>query len=147
MINFYSTKGPYGCFSNFSRHPVVYAGVTWPTSEHAYQAYKFVDSDPEHFAAIKSCTTPRLAADMGRDTSHKLRADWESVKDSIMRSVLVAKFSDPELKAILLGTGDEVLVEHTVNDSYWGDGGDGSGRNMLGKLLMEVREQFRNEHV
>jgi N-glycosidase YbiA len=49
-----------------------------------------------------------------------------------MLEALRAKFTlHEELNAILLGTGDAVLVEHTANDSYWGDGGDGSGKNRL----------------
>jgi predicted NAD-dependent protein-ADP-ribosyltransferase YbiA (DUF1768 family) len=43
----------------------------------------------------------------------------------------------------LLATGDADLIEHTATDAYWGDGGDGSGRNMLGKILMEVRARLR----
>ena len=50
-----------------------------------------------------------------------------------------------DIRSILLGTGDATLVEHTENDAYWGDGGDGSGKNMLGKILMRVRERLRAE--
>jgi len=61
-----------------------------------------------------------------------------------MRDVLRAKFTQHEdLRALLLSTGDAKLVEHTANDSYWADGGDGSGRNMLGQLLMQLREELR----
>ena len=57
-----------------------------------------------------------------------------------MREALRAKFEQhPKLKALLLSTGDAELIEHTHNDRYWADGGDGTGRNMLGKLLMELR--------
>jgi ribA/ribD-fused uncharacterized protein len=60
-----------------------------------------------------------------------------------MRKAVRAKFTQhPDLRAILLGTGDARLVEHTENDSYWGDGGDGSGKNWLGKILMEIREEL-----
>ena len=49
---------------------------------------------------------------------------------------------------MLLDTGDSHLVEHTKRDMYWGDGGDGGndkiGRNMLGKLLVRVRNQIRD---
>jgi len=83
---------------------------------------------------------------MGRDRKRPLRRDWEKVKDNIMREAVLAKFTQHEdLRAILLGTGDARLVEHTVNDSYWGDGGDGSGRNRLGEILMSVREELRSE--
>lgn len=64
-----------------------------------------------------------------------------------MREALRAKFTQNEdLKKILLETGDATLVEHTANDNYWGDGGDGNGKNMLGKLLIELREEFRKEN-
>ena len=65
-----------------------------------------------------------------------------------MRDALRAKFAqNPELKSLLLSTGDSVLVEHTTNDCYWADGGDGSGKNRLGQLLVELREQLRSEET
>jgi hypothetical protein len=58
---------------------------------------------------------------------------------------LKAKFlQHPKLKANLLNTANATIVEHSANDSYWADGGDGSGKNMLGILLMRVREELRN---
>lgn len=87
-----------------------------------------------------------IAARLGRDRKKKLRRDWESVKDNIMRDAVTAKFSQhEELRNMLLATGEAKLVEHTSNDRYWGDGGDGSGKNMLGRILMEVREKMREQ--
>ena len=84
------------------------------------------------------------AARKGRDRKRRLRRDWESVKEQIMRDAVLAKFSQhPELTELLLSTGDAVIVEHTENDDYWGDGGDGKGKNRLGHILMSVREQLR----
>jgi ribA/ribD-fused uncharacterized protein len=61
-----------------------------------------------------------------------------------MLEAVRAKFTQHDgLKAILLGTGDARIVEHTTNDAYWGDGGDGSGENRLGQILMHVREELR----
>lgn len=58
-----------------------------------------------------------------------------------MRAGLRAKFTqNPKILEKLLSTGNRPIVEHTVNDSYWGDGGDGSGKNRLGIILMELRE-------
>jgi len=58
-------------------------------------------------------------------------------------SALQAKFPQhQQLRELLLGTGDAVLVEHTRNDSYWADGGDRRGKNMLGILLMRLRDEF-----
>lgn len=57
---------------------------------------------------------------------------------------LRAKFEQhPDLAARLLHSGDRLLVEHTRNDSYWGDGGDGDGKNRLGHLLMQVRDELQ----
>ena len=141
VIHFYSTAGEYGCFSNFSRNSIYLKGKRWPTSEHYFQSQKFAgESDEEE---IRKAAKPSLAASIGRDRKRPLRRDWESVKEQVMLEALRAKFKQhEELKAILLGTGDAILVEHTANDSYWGDGGDGSGKNRLGQLLMKVREEL-----
>jgi ribA/ribD-fused uncharacterized protein len=91
-------------------------------------------------------TAPALRARMGRDRKRPLRRDWESVKDAVMREAVLAEFTQHEdLRKLLLDTGDSKLVEHTTNDNYWGDGGDGSGRNMPGIILMETRATLRKE--
>jgi ribA/ribD-fused uncharacterized protein len=142
VVNFYSTTGEHGCFSNFSRHSVFLKGKRWPTTEHYFQAQKFAGEPDEE--EIRKTTKPMLAARMGRDRKRPLRRDWEAVKEQVMLDALRAKFTQhEELRAVLLGTGDAVLVEHTANDSYWGDGGDGSGKNRLGQLLMRVRGELR----
>ena len=80
---------------------------------------------------------------MGRSRKQPLRSDWESVKVEIMRTALKAKFTQhDDLQEILLSTGDAAIVEHTERDSFWGDGGNGSGKNMLGKLLMQIRDEL-----
>src|SRR5262249_8450882 len=128
VIHFYSTTGEYGCFSNFSRHPIFLKGKRWPTTEHYFPAQKFTETTPEE--RVRLAKKPMLAASMGRDRKRPLRRDWESVKDQIMLEAVRAKFTQhEELTAILLGTGDAKLVEHTANDDYWADGGDGSGKN------------------
>ncbi len=142
VINFYSTTGEYGCFSNFSRHSIWLKGKRWPTSEHYFQAQKFAGT--EHEEQVRKAKTPSLAAGIGRDRKRPLRRDWEAVKERVMLDALRAKFTQhDDLKAVLLGTGDAKLVEHTANDDYWGDGGDGSGRNRLGQLLMQLRDELR----
>lgn len=144
VINFYNPSDDFGCFSNFSRHPIAIKGKAWPTSEHYFQAQKFVGT--EHESKVRNCTGPKEAAAMGRDRKLPLRRDWESVKDDVMREAVYAKFSQHEdIKETLLSTGDATLVEHTEKDSYWGDGGDGSGKNMLGQILMEVRDRLKPE--
>lgn len=146
VINFYSVSADYGCFSNFAAYPIRLGGKTWPTSEHYFQAQKF--EDDVHQEAIRQTPSPMIAARMGRDRKRPLRPDWETVKIAIMREVVRAKFTQhDDIRDILLSTGEAKLVEHTKNDAYWGDGGDGSGQNMLGRILMEVREEFRNKRI
>ncbi len=83
---------------------------------------------------------------MGRERHRPLRADWESVKEDVMRRALRAKFTaHPELRDLLLGTGDADLVENAPGDYYWGVGKDGSGKNRLGALLVELRAALRRE--
>jgi N-glycosidase YbiA len=144
VIHFYSTSDAFGCFSNFADYAIRLNGKLWPTSEHYFQGQKF--EDERHREAIRRAKTPMIAARLGRDRKKKLRRDWESVKVSVMTDAVRAKFEQHEdLRAALLGTGEAKLIEHTENDSYWGDGGDGSGKNMLGLVLMRIREELRRK--
>lgn len=143
-ILFYRVNEPYGEFSNFSPHPINLHGKTWPTSEHYFQGQKFAGT--MHEEEIRLATSPMIAARMGRSRQRPLRADWDSVKDDIMREALRAKFTQhAELRSLLLGTHNADLIEHTKNDRYWADNGDGTGKNRLGELLMELRAKLRNE--
>jgi hypothetical protein len=142
QILFYRLNEPYGELSNFSPHPIDLKGRVWPTSEHYFQAQKFAGTEYEE--AVRQAKSPMIAARMGRSRERPLRADWEAVKDEIMRAALQAKFAQhPGLRSFLLQTGDAELIEHTKNDSYWADGGDGTGKNRLGQLLMELRTELR----
>src|SRR5256885_2195373 len=81
----------YGEFSNFSPHPITMDGRVWSTSEHYFQAQKFVGTD--HEETIRKAKSPMIAARLGRSRAHPLRVDWEIVKDDIMRESLRAKFT------------------------------------------------------
>jgi hypothetical protein len=144
-IKFYHLNKPYGCFSNFAPYPIELKGKIWPTSEHYFQAQKFAGTP--HEQTIRQAPTAREAAEMGRDRHRPLRSDWEVVKEDVMREALYAKFTQhSDLTTQLLETGDVVLIEHTQNDCYWGDGGDGTGLNRLGFLLMELRDRIQNDN-
>ncbi|WP_422616013.1 NADAR family protein [Photorhabdus caribbeanensis] len=141
-IYFYKVNEPYGCFSNFSKHGLAVNGVYWPTVEHYFQANKFFDFNIRE--NIRKLNLPRNAANAGQDRKKPLRTDWEEVKDNIMQFAVLEKFKQhKEIREILLSTGNARLIEHTKNDFYWADGGDGSGKNMLGVILMEIREQLK----
>ena len=140
-IKFYSTQDEFGEFSNFAYFPIKLDGKMWHTTEHYFQAQKFADQ--QYQEKIRAERSPMIAARLGRDRKQKLRHDWESVKNNVMKKALVAKFTQHEdLKTLLISTGDAKLIEHTVNDAYWGDGGDGKGQNFLGRLLMQVRDEI-----
>jgi ribA/ribD-fused uncharacterized protein len=146
VIQFYRVSGDYGYFSNFSPHPVKLKGKTWPTSEHYFQAQKFAGAPDEE--EVRLAKSPMNAARMGRSRNRPLRKDWESAKDAIMHEAVLAKFTQhDELRESLLSTGDAEIVEHTKKDRYWGDGGDGRGKNMLGKILMWVRAELRDQRT
>jgi N-glycosidase YbiA len=141
VIKFYSVNDDYGEFSNFALYPIKIKGKKWPTSEHYFQAMKFESNKDQK--DILNAKTPMEAARKGRDRKRKIKRNWESMKESVMRDALIAKFNQhASLRALLLATNDAKLIEHTENDAYWGDGGDGKGKNRLGILLMKVREEI-----
>ena len=143
-IYFYTTNQPYGEFSNFSKHGVEFDGQWWRTTEHYFQAQKF--EEPEYREKIRLAHDAKTAANLGRSRKVPLRADWEDVKDDVMRRAVMKKFSTHKaLRELLLGTGDQPIVENAPGDYYWGCGQDGSGLNRLGEILVEVREALRRE--
>jgi len=124
--------------------PVKIDDKDWPTTEHYFQAQKFIGTPYAEF--IRQLPAPRQAFDFSRkpEVSYWRRNDWEQVKEKVMERALWAKFTQhPMLRKMLLDTGGRRLIEHTSNDHYWGDGGDGSGKNRLGNLLMDVRQKLR----
>lgn len=143
-IRFYKVNDKYGCFSNFSKHGFELSSKFWSTSEHYFQAQKFAGSNFEE--EVRLAKTPMEAAKMGRDRSKPLRTDWEEVKDEIMMKAVLKKFeTHNDIKDILIATGDEEIIEETTDDYYWGCGTNGTGKNVLGKILMEVRSILKSD--
>ena len=143
-IKFYNRGEPYFEFTNFYEPPngILIDGYFWRNSEGYYQASKF--QDIQHVQKVNKLRTPREAFDYARTHKSDQRPDWFHVNKEVMRKALCAKFSQhPDLLRMLLETGDSILIEHTINDSYWGDGGDGSGENHLGNMLMQLREEMK----
>jgi N-glycosidase YbiA len=142
QIKFYRLKDPFGCFSNFSKHPITVDGIVFKTTEHYFQAHKFLDV--KNRQDVVNAPTPREAANIGRDRNRPLRKDWEVVKNGIMYDALVLKVTQhPEILELLIGTGDAQIIEDSPVDSYWGCGADGKGLNMLGKCWMKVRDLYK----
>ncbi|NES23201.1 MAG: NADAR family protein [Symploca sp. SIO3E6] len=144
-IYFYKVDEPYGCFSNFSPHPIQVEGLYWPTVEHYYQAQKFVGTkDEKLISVIRDVQTPMEAAAIGRDSTHTLCPDWEQRKLQVMWRGLLKKFlTHTDIQKILLSTGEELIVEDSDRDYFWGCGQDKTGENQLGKMLMKLRQEIR----
>ena len=143
-ILFYRQGDVFGDFSNFAPTPIVVDGERFATTEHYFQAQKFVGTP--YYRDVANASTASNAAKLGRSRAHPLRPDWEEVKDEVMMTALRAKFTQHQhLKDTLLGTAPKTLIEHTTNDRYWADGGDGSGKNMLGILLMKLRDELSQQ--
>lgn len=130
-----SFKDEYRFLSNFFPAQVTYEGLLYPSTEHAYQAAKTLDLNMRE--EIRKAPTAGKAKRLGKDV--KIRADWLEVRVGIMTDLLKQKFEHPELNEKLQATGNQDLVEgNTWGDVFWGVC-KGSGENMLGKLLMQIR--------
>ena len=135
-------KDSYRFLSNFWPSEVTYEGMTYRTVEHAFVAAKTTDIAKRRVAQQQP--TASMAKRYGR--SLELRHDWNDIRLSVMAHLIYEKFSkNASLKAKLLATGDEYLQEgNTWNDTFWGVC-RGKGANHLGKILMQVREQLREQ--
>ena len=133
-------KGPAVGFSNFSFHPVKTEKGVFPFSEAAFQSYKDPDNE-EYIEQLKNISKPVDARRLGRKC--QMRKDWDNVKLECMLHVLRLKIDqNKEIKDNLLISGMRYIFESNKNDSYWGMGDDGKGKNYLGKLLMKIREEI-----
>ena len=133
-------RGPWACLSNFYPGTMLVLGDFYPTVEHAYQAFKTLD--PDQRAMIRALDGPQRAKKKGKRL--ELRPDWEDVKVAIMKFLLLIKFNTHEnYRIILLSTGNAELQEgNNWGDTFWGIC-NGTGENILGKLLVEVRDYIR----
>jgi ribA/ribD-fused uncharacterized protein len=139
--------------SNFSSFRLNWKGLSFDTSEAAYHWEKF--QHPDAWCAGVSIANMVMNAPSAHEAfkiaeAHKARRrpDWDAVKVSIMREILLAKASQHHyvLKK-LLATGTRELVEDSWRDDFWGWGPNKDGANMLGKLWMEVREELRTQSL
>jgi ribA/ribD-fused uncharacterized protein len=142
-LNFYRTykhSSTFG-FSNYSTHIINIDGIgIFPNAEAAFQTYKNLD-DKEYIQKQLECKSVIMSKYLG--SKIKIREDWEEKKVEIMEKILELKFEQhDDIRENLITTGLRPIVEHTKDDDFWGDGGDGSGKNMLGKILMKIRNKY-----
>lgn len=148
-IKFSRRDKKYGCFSNFTPCTIVFDGITYKSTEAAWQAQKTLDKkERESFSNL----SPSEAKKKGRHVN--LRKDWEDVKYELMVEICLQKFrGNSEYEKTLIYTGDEEIIEDTTgwHDNVWGNCDcpkciNKPGRNLLGKALMEVRERLWQEN-
>jgi N-glycosidase YbiA len=137
-IYFFSTlKNDYQWLSNFYHSPFTINNETYQTNEHWYQSNKALYEQDRKI--IISMSTPLLAMKVGRNIEQ--RADWNSIKVEVMRIGLREKFTqNKDLGLKLIETKDAILHESSPSDRFWGI----KGKDILGKLLMELREKIRS---
>ena len=137
-------KGDYSFLSNFyNKYQFEFEGLTYHSSEAAFQAQKC--STEEEKIKYTKITNPVVAKQMGKKEPG-FPSNWDEISYGIMKRILMAKFSVPELKEMLKDTGDAILIEgNKHHDNRWGkclcnSCKNKEGQNWLGKILMEIRE-------
>lgn len=132
--------GPYRWLSNFERCDIEYEGLEYTSAEAAYQASKSLNPKVrEKFIDL----TPNQAKKLSK--SIEIRPDWDSVKLQVMLDVTRIKYQELRLKSMLLETGTKYLEETNYwGDTYWGVC-EGAGSNVLGHILMKVREEIKDK--
>jgi len=133
-----SFSGEYRFLSNFWMCDVPCYDMTYPSSEHAYQAHKTEDMNIRHM--ICGLSTPGQAKRAGQDL--QLRPHWNGMRVSVMTAILESKFrNNPDLLYRLDRTKCHTLIEgNTWGDTFWGQCPLGKGKNNLGNILMNIRD-------
>ena len=142
-IIFRRLNEPFGEFSNFYPSLIRINGKEYATVEHYYQSMKFKGTQYEE--PIRIAVTPKQAKELAYSEEIQRHKDrqWHQNKLIIMGRGLAAKFQLPRFRNLLLSTGTAEIVEYSKHDYFWGRNEDGAGYNMLGKMLMELRERIK----
>lgn len=113
--------------------------------------------DAERYTAILRANTPAGCKALGKQVKPFVPKEWDAVKFDVVKRANRAKYmQNPDLMRILLATEDSILAEASPKDAVWGiglaaataekmDPSDWPGANLLGKVLMELRDEFRDE--
>ena len=117
-VYFYTKNDPYFEFSNFAPFGFEIEGVYWPTVEHYLQAAKF--HDESYRERIRRSDTPKEARALGQTRDVPIRDEWASIRVETMLKALRFKFRRPELRELLLSTGDRELIESSPFDHFLG---------------------------
>jgi N-glycosidase YbiA len=141
-IKFYRTRDAHGYLGNYYRARMFMYGRWWNWNEAPYQSAKtIVQAEKDAIWEATKANDTRL---LGQKVT--MRPDWDQVKRTIMKECCLAKFlQHADLRKQLIETGTEELIEDSPVDWYWGCGKDGTGQNVLGQVLMEIRAELQGE--
>jgi ribA/ribD-fused uncharacterized protein len=136
-------QGEYRWLSNFWPVEISYKGRVFKSVEHAYMSEKNTSDVWKDFCENE--VDPKIVNKMSRIIT--LCPDWDEVKVDIMNQLTRVKYQNQEFSEKLLKTGTQKLVEGNYwGDVFWGvDNETGEGQNLFGKILMEIREEIRND--
>ena len=146
-IGFWShTDGIYKCFSNFYPCEFIYAHRKFICSEQAFMWEKAITFNDDNTALeILNETDPLKIKRLGRKVKNYDDTKWCEIRYNVMKKVNAAKyFYNKDLRKILMNTNDAYLFEDSPFDYVWGIGKNGTGQNLLGKVLMEIRDYYKN---
>jgi ribA/ribD-fused uncharacterized protein len=142
---YYPDEVPYGPLANYHLCPIHIDGRTYQSAEHAFQYLKAARKQVAEW--IASAPDAFLAAVAGDNLpDHEIISHWSDRREEFMRAVLCAKFTQhAHLRQLLLSTGDAEIVEWAADDNevnrFWSKV-NGVGENVLGELLMELRNEL-----
>lgn len=144
MIEFYKEFGELGYLANYSNHGFTKNGIFYKTVEHYYQSEKF--DDPEIKKRIINAPTPKEASNIGRDRSNIRKENFKEIKNQVMFDGILEKFrQNRDITYKLIETRNKKIAEATIDEYYWGIGKDKSGKNVIGDILVKVRERIKRE--
>lgn len=142
-IKFYGDKVE---LSNMYPVTLYIDGKKFNCVEQYFHYCKFKDTDPKYQQRILEQVSGYEQKKLGKSREHKIDPNWDVNRNKVMHKALYFKFHDhKEMREYLLSTNDQILIEDNPHDNYWGIG-QGNGKNMLGKLLMELRQELKEEY-
>ncbi|MES9991627.1 MAG: NADAR family protein [Candidatus Thiodiazotropha sp.] len=139
-----SRTDPLDLLSSYSKHGFELDDDSWPSVEHYYQGMKFKPGELRN--AIRDADHPAKAQKLAEKNKKQIRSDWKSVKETIMtRGIYIKCRTHREIANALLATKEQMIIENSQFDYFWGCGRDGRGHNTFGKILMAVRSKLKEE--
>lgn len=130
--------------STASAHPIELEGETWTTAEHYYQVQ--IAGSKAYAERIRQAPDAAAAHRLGQVWWRRKCRDWKNKRRVLMTRALYTKVQMyPEVREALLDTGDQLILETSAYDHYWGIGRDQRGDNMLGKVWMDIRKKLQEK--